>query len=88
MYLGVLRAQNRTSYVALVQGVRAALILGLALVLVKYMGILGAGVAVLVSQVVMALFVLPGLVKVLRAGGRSGQVRARQAGVELHGDAA
>jgi O-antigen/teichoic acid export membrane protein len=71
MYLGVLRAQNRTSRVALVQGARAVLILGLTLALTRSMGILGAGVAVLISQVVMALVVLPGLLRVLRAGKHS-----------------
>ena len=67
IYLGALRAQNRTSFVALVQGVRAVLILGLTLVLIKLMGIIGVGVAVLVSQVIMAAAVTPALLKVLRA---------------------
>lgn len=69
LYLGALRAQSRTKLVALVQGVRAALILGLTLVLIKVMGIAGAGVAVLVSQLIMAAAVAPGLVRLL-AGGR------------------
>jgi O-antigen/teichoic acid export membrane protein len=67
IYLGALRAANRTSFVALIQGVRAVLILGLTLGLVRFLGITGAGVAVLVSQAVMALAVLPGLLGVLRA---------------------
>jgi O-antigen/teichoic acid export membrane protein len=70
IYLGALRAQNRTSFVALVQGLRAVLVLGLALGLTKSMGIVGAGVGVLVSQVIMAIAVLPGLLKVLRADRR------------------
>lgn len=67
MYLGALRAQNRTSVVALVQGVRAALVLGLTVVLTRSMGIVGAGVAVLVSQFVMAVAVSPGLYRLLTA---------------------
>ena len=66
-YLGALRAQNRTSFVALIQGIRAVMILTLVLVLTQSMGIVGAGVAVLISQVVLAIGVLPGLLKVLRA---------------------
>jgi O-antigen/teichoic acid export membrane protein len=66
-YLGALRAQNRTSFVALIQGIRAVMILTLVLVLTKSMGIVGAGVAVLISQVVLAIGVLPGLLRVLRA---------------------
>ena len=66
-YLGALRAQNRTSFVALIQGIRAVLILTLVMALTKSMGIVGAGVAVLISQVVLAIGVLPGLIKVLRA---------------------
>ena len=38
IYLGALRAQNRTSLVALVQGIRAVLILALTLVLTKVDG--------------------------------------------------
>lgn len=76
VYLGALRAQNRTSFVALVQGIRAVLILGLTLVLTGSMGIVGAGVAVLITQVVMAIGVLPGLLKVLRADRRAGPVQA------------
>ncbi len=67
IYLGALRAQNRTSFVALVQGARAALILGLTIALTKSMGIVGAGVAVLISQLVLAIAVAPALLRILRA---------------------
>ena len=70
IYLGALRAQNRTCVVALVQGLRAVLILGLTLVLTRSMGIFGAGVAVLISQLIMAAVSLPGLLRVLRADRR------------------
>jgi O-antigen/teichoic acid export membrane protein len=70
LYLGALRAQSRTSLVALVQGVRAVLILGLALALTTTIGIVGAGVAVLASQVIMAIVVMPGLLGMLAEGRR------------------
>lgn len=67
IYLGALRAQNRTSLVALVQGLRAVLVLGLALALTRYLGIVGAGVGVLISQMVVAIVILPALLRILRA---------------------
>jgi len=70
LYLGALRAQSRTTLVALIQGMRAVLILGLALALTDAIGIVGAGVAVLASQVIMAVVVLPGLLKMLADGRR------------------
>jgi O-antigen/teichoic acid export membrane protein len=76
IYLGVLRAQNRTSFVALIQGIRAALILALTLMLTRSMGIVGAGVAVLAVQVAMAIGVLPGLLRVLRGDRAVGQAAA------------
>ena len=80
MYLGALRAQSRTSLVALVQGVRAVLVLGLAVALTRSMGIVGAGVAVLASQVVVAVAVSPGLYRVLTADRRH-RAAERQAGI-------
>jgi O-antigen/teichoic acid export membrane protein len=67
IYLGALRAANRTSFVALIQGARAVLILGLTVGLVRAFSIAGAGIAVLISQIVIAIAVLPGLLGVLRA---------------------
>ncbi len=72
IYLGALRAQSRTSLIALIQGVRCVLILGLALVLTRLLGIVGAGVAVLASQVLVAILVAPGLQRIL-AGARPRQ---------------
>jgi O-antigen/teichoic acid export membrane protein len=66
MYLGALRAQSRTSRIALIQGVRAVLILALAFTLTPVMGTAGAGVAVLVSQFAVAVVVAPGLLSLLR----------------------
>lgn len=77
LYLGALRAQSRTSLVALVQGARAVLILGLTLALIAAIGIVGAGVAVLASQVIMAIVVAPGLLRILAGGKRRSQLPAR-----------
>jgi O-antigen/teichoic acid export membrane protein len=68
LYLGALRAQSRTSLVAFVQITRAVLMLGLALALTSAMGTVGAAVAVLASQSVIAIAVLPGLRRILVAG--------------------
>jgi len=65
LYLGALRVQNRTALIALVQAVRCVLVLGLTVVLTGAMGIVGAGVAVLVSQAAVAVMVSPGLCRVL-----------------------
>jgi O-antigen/teichoic acid export membrane protein len=70
LYFGALRAQSRTSVIAVVQGIRAALLLGLALVLTRLMGTVGAGVAVLASQLVTMILILPGLRAVLAPGRR------------------
>ena len=93
MYLGALRAQSRTSLVALVQGCRAVLVLGLVVILTPAMGILGAGVAVLASQVVIAAAVTPGLIRVLtadrhRRSGEAAQRRARGPRLTVRRDAA
>jgi O-antigen/teichoic acid export membrane protein len=66
MYLGALRAQSRTKLIALIQGIRAVLILGLALALTRAIGTVGAGIAVLVSQLIVAALVAPGLLALLR----------------------
>jgi len=66
MYLGALRAQSRTSLIAFIQGTRAILILGLAFALTGIMGATGAGIAVLASQVIVAVAVAPGMLSLLR----------------------
>lgn len=67
LYLGVLRAESRTSRIAVLQAVRAALTLGLTVALTGTMGALGAGVAVATTQAVALVVVAPGLWRVLRA---------------------
>lgn len=66
MYLGTLRAQSRTSLIALIQGIRGILILGLAFALTGLMGTTGAGIAVLASQVIVAAAVTPSMLPLLR----------------------
>jgi len=66
VYLGALRAQSRARRVAIVQGIRAVLMLGLTVWLVEVMGLIGAGVAAVVTQVAVAAMISPGLWRVLR----------------------
>lgn len=67
IYLGALRAQSRAKRIAVIQIVRCVLVLGLALALTERMGIVGAGVAVLVSESVIAVVIAPGLRRVMFA---------------------
>jgi hypothetical protein len=65
LYLGALRAQSRTSLVALIQAVRCVLMLGLTVVLTGVVGTIGAGMAVVTSQAVVAVLIGFGLWRVL-----------------------
>ncbi len=65
LYLGALRAQNRTSLVALIQATRAILMLGLALALTTAMGTVGAALAVAASQAFVAVLISGGLYRIL-----------------------
>ena len=65
LYFGALRARSRTSLIALLQAIRAVLLIGLALVLTRLMGTVGAAVAVLASQLITMVLILPGLRGVL-----------------------
>jgi O-antigen/teichoic acid export membrane protein len=69
LYLGALRAQSRTTMIAFIQVTRCVLILSLAFVLTGIMGTVGAGVAVLASQVAVAAMVAPGLLSLIRNAG-------------------
>ncbi len=65
-YFGVLRAQSRTSRIAVLQGLLCVLVLGSTLLLLPPLGIVGAGVAELGSQTVIAVIACFGLVRILR----------------------
>jgi O-antigen/teichoic acid export membrane protein len=67
VYLGTLRAQSRTSLVAMIQGARCVLMLGLTVFLAGVMGPVGAGLAALISQGSVALLIIPGLWRALHA---------------------
>ncbi len=69
VYLGALRAQSRTSMVAIIQGARCVLMLGLTVFLAGAIGPIGAGLAAVISQGSVALLIIPGLWRIL-AGGR------------------
>jgi O-antigen/teichoic acid export membrane protein len=78
VYLGALRAQNRTSQVAVIQAVRAVLTLGLAVPLAGTAGTVGAAVAVLATQGVVAVGISGGLWRAL--AGKPAGVAARRGG--------
>jgi len=61
VYLGLCRVERRVSRIAAVQAAQAVLVLGLAAVLVPWLGIAGAGVAALAGQSAVALAVWPRL---------------------------
>jgi O-antigen/teichoic acid export membrane protein len=65
LYLGALRAQSRATLVALIQAVRGVLMLGLTVAATGIIGTIGAGVAVVASQTVMAAAISVGLWRVL-----------------------
>ncbi|MEZ0071084.1 lipopolysaccharide biosynthesis protein [Planotetraspora sp. GP83] len=54
LYLGALRALGRSRSLLLIQAVRCVLAIGLTMVLLPRMGITGVGVAMLVTQILMA----------------------------------
>jgi Na+-driven multidrug efflux pump len=81
VYLGALRAQSRTSVVAIIQGTRCVLMLGLTVVLVTAMGPVGAGLAAVISQGLAALLIIPGLWRILAGRRKPAAVPAAEAGI-------
>jgi len=79
LYLGALRAQSKSSLIAIVQGGRAVLMIGLALILTSLMGTVGTGVAVLATQLIVVIAILPGLRRILIAGRKRPAVPAAAA---------
>lgn len=79
MYLGALRAQNRAALIAVIPILSGVAELGLAVALIGRMGIVGAGVAVLASQVVGAAAVAPSLWRVM-SGARTLRVELAPGG--------
>jgi O-antigen/teichoic acid export membrane protein len=68
LYLGALRAQSRTRRIAVVQGGRAVLMIGLAVLMTALMGTVGTGLAVLAAQLITAAAIFPCLRRILVAG--------------------
>lgn len=66
LYVGVCRAQRRVARLAAVQAAQAVLVLGLAVALMPWLGLAGAGLASLGGQAVVAAAVLPRLLAAAR----------------------
>jgi O-antigen/teichoic acid export membrane protein len=66
LYLGVVRAQGRSRPIALVQGAQTALFLALVFSLLGRAGIVGIGWAYVLSNLAVAVPLLPRLAAVLR----------------------
>jgi O-antigen/teichoic acid export membrane protein len=69
LYIGALRVLSRTRRIAVVQGGRAVLMIGLAVLMTRAMGTVGTGLAVLAAQLITAAAIFPGLRHILAAGG-------------------
>jgi O-antigen/teichoic acid export membrane protein len=70
VYLGALRAQSRAKLIAVIQIARCVLVLGLAVALIGTIGMVGAAVAVLVAESVIAIAIVPGLRRIMSAARR------------------
>jgi O-antigen/teichoic acid export membrane protein len=61
LYIGVLRVQGRTGMLAVLQGAMCLLVLGGTVLLLGPAGISGAGISMVLSMTLVALFAAPGL---------------------------
>ncbi|WP_236711105.1 lipopolysaccharide biosynthesis protein [Streptomyces sp. 150FB] len=75
LYIGVLRVQGRTGMLAVLQGSMCALVLGSTVLLLGPAGISGAGISMVLSMTVIALFAAPGLRAALSGRPSRGEVR-------------
>jgi O-antigen/teichoic acid export membrane protein len=66
IFVAVSRVQKRVGRIIVVQALTSTLVLSLSLAFVGRLGILGVGVAYLISQALVAAAVLPSLVRLLR----------------------
>jgi O-antigen/teichoic acid export membrane protein len=67
LYLGALRAQNRPKMIATIQVVRFLLILGLALALTGVIGVPGAALGAVATQLFVAVLIFPRLRQIMSA---------------------
>jgi acetyltransferase-like isoleucine patch superfamily enzyme/O-antigen/teichoic acid export membrane protein len=63
LFVGLARVQNRSGVIMAVQGTLSVLMLGLSALLLPTFGIAGVGMAWLASQAIVALFLLPALLR-------------------------
>jgi O-antigen/teichoic acid export membrane protein len=68
LFLGAMRAQNRPKMIATIQIVRFVLILALALALTGVIGVSGAALGALCTQLFVAVLIFPKLRRVMAAG--------------------
>jgi O-antigen/teichoic acid export membrane protein len=66
IFIAVSRVQKRVGRIVAVQAATSILVLSLSLLAMGHFGIVGVGVAVLISQTVVALAVLPSLLRLLQ----------------------
>ncbi len=66
LFISIARVQNHPRHIVLVQGLLSGFILGLSYLLLPVLGITGVGIAWLISQTLVALALLPALLRRLR----------------------
>jgi Na+-driven multidrug efflux pump len=67
LYISIARVQNHPGRIALVQGLLSGLIVGLSYLLLPVLGITGVGIAWLASQTLVAIALMPALLRRLRS---------------------
>jgi O-antigen/teichoic acid export membrane protein len=70
IFIAVSRVQRRVGRIVAVQAATSILVLSLSLLAMGHLGIVGVGVAYLISQTVVALAVLPSLLQLLQTARR------------------
>jgi hypothetical protein len=70
VFVAVSRVQKRVGRIVAVQALASTLVVSLSLVATGRLGILGVGIAYLISQTVVASAVLPSLLRLLRTATR------------------
>jgi O-antigen/teichoic acid export membrane protein len=76
LYLSLARVERKVSRIAVIEAVRLVLLLGSAWWLMGEFGLAGIGIAYLATQSVVAVVLVPGIVRITRAPVRSSQPAA------------
>ncbi|MBV9795032.1 MAG: lipopolysaccharide biosynthesis protein [Actinobacteria bacterium] len=79
LFLGAMRAQNRPRMIAIIQIVRFVLILGLALGLTGVVGVSGASLGALITQLLVAIVIFPKLQQIMSSRRAARADRAAEA---------